>query len=98
MAEAPQINPHAAVSIEPRAIGCCDAAREIAGRRYLIPDAPQLPLKDCNRFDQCQCKYKKWDDRRHDERRAMDSGISNQYFHGAERRTKKRGRRSTDQE
>ncbi len=98
MAEAPRINPHASVSIESKAVECCDAVRQIAGTRYLIQDVPQLPLKDCNRFDQCQCRYKKWDDRRQEERRMMDSGISNQYFHGEEQRTKKRVRRSIDQE
>jgi hypothetical protein len=59
-------------------------------------EAPMLPLADCTRPAQCKCKYKKWEDRRQDDRRALDSGIASQYYSGNEKRARRRGRRRSD--
>jgi len=53
---------------------CCEAAREIAGQRFLSDDVPMLPLNDCD-ANNCQCSYKLYDDRRTDFRRASDVGF-----------------------
>jgi len=41
----------------------CDAARKLEGIRYLGPDAPKLPLPDCDR-EHCECRFQHYDDRR----------------------------------
>lgn len=50
---------------------CCEAARAIAGQRFLSNDVPKLPLDGCD-VHNCQCTYKLYDDRRTDFRRASD--------------------------
>ena len=47
---------------------CCRAANNIRGERYLINQAPPLPLAACE-STQCRCKYIHFADRRTDERR-----------------------------
>jgi len=61
-AQAP--NPWHAVSIQGGEGGRCEAARALAGRRFLSGDAPALPLPDCDRPDTCHCRYRKHGDRR----------------------------------
>jgi hypothetical protein len=78
--------PYRAVSIVPGIIDCCDAAREKSTERYLCNEAPLLPLPECTNQGTCKCKYKHWDDRRQEDRRAFDNGIASQYFSGTERR------------
>jgi hypothetical protein len=48
------------IAFEPNA---CNAAKELAGRRFLSTAAPRLPLADCTASD-CRCKFKHYDDRR----------------------------------
>jgi len=96
MAEPARKSPYQAVSIEANVMGCCDAARDVSGKRFLAADAPMLPLDDCDRIGACMCKYEKWQDRRQDDRRMVDLGIGSQYYHGSEKRTTRRGRRRSD--
>jgi len=96
MAEPARKNPYQAVSIQASIMDCCEAARGIEGQRFLLADAPMLPLDDCDRIGACQCKYQKWEDRRLDDRRMVDLGIGTQYYQGNEKRTIRRGRRSSD--
>ena len=88
-------NPYQAVSIAHGLVNC-QAVRDIQGKRFLASEAPMLPLEDCTESNDCMCKYQKWDDRRQEDRRMSDSGIGGQYFHGEEKRSIRRGRRSTD--
>jgi len=60
-----------AVSIVPGA-GACAAVQELRQQRFLTRAAPRLPLAECNNQDQCQCKYKRYTDRRASPRRAED--------------------------
>ena len=52
----------------------CAAAIQLRGKRFLSRDAPRLPLPECTRQDQCQCKYRHLRDRRGPPRRAGDEG------------------------
>jgi hypothetical protein len=63
-----------AVCVLPGA-AACDAAHALRGRRFLSRDAPRLPLPDCNREAECQCKYQHLADRRGDPRRADDTAV-----------------------
>jgi hypothetical protein len=85
-----------AVSIAPRS-DACRAAKQMGGKRFLVREAPRLPLTGCPSPEQCRCRYDKHDDRRQDDRRhpfGNGLGLANP---DAERRQKKgRGRRSTD--
>ena len=86
---------HHAVSIAtgPR---CCAPARELRGQRFLSREAPQLPLKGCDRSD-CTCRYEHHQDRRKNLRRARDMGVSIDGWVEADQRGKqKRGRREED--
>lgn len=48
----------------------CEAARNLAGKRFLSGAAPRLPLPDCNNL-QCKCRFVHHKDRREgDERRS----------------------------
>ena len=97
MAESHRISGnYRAVSVVPDSRGGCDAVKAITEQRYLLDEAPMLPLAECNRGGQCKCKYKRWDDRRQEDRRALDHGFSNQFFHDEDSRSNRRGRRSTD--
>ena len=53
----------------------CSAARELHGKRFLSRNAPRLPLPDCTKQDQCECKYRHLSDRRGDFRRIGDDGV-----------------------
>lgn len=79
----------------------CVAAREIAGKRFLLSEVPGLPLADCSAA-QCDCTYSHHQDRRDDigDRRAP-AGLSTELFSESgktERRAdpKGRGRRTGD--
>lgn len=87
---------------------CCQAAKSVEGQRFLSRGAsppPSVPMADCDRKMQCQCRYIHYDDRRTEVRRnvwgasfATDHG--NQHFaaiRGADKvRKEKRGRRKDD--
>lgn len=90
---------HTAVEIVPREDACCEAARSLAGTRFLSGEAPRFPLPGCDR-PQCDCTYRHHPDRRMDIRRATDLGftvLSRMLFRDANRRNAKTpGRRATD--
>lgn len=46
--------------------------------RHLSAEAPLLPLNQCDRQDQCNCRYRHYDDRRGEARRRSDQGSSAQ--------------------
>jgi hypothetical protein len=87
-------HPFHSVSIRPRG-AACEIVRRIAGERFLAADAPLLPLPGCTRRD-CRCVYEHFDDRRLIDRRALEVPGMPVAHHGAERRGRGRGRRSTD--
>lgn len=47
----------------------CEAAKANLKQRFLAREAPLLPLRDCDRRQQCECKYRHHDDRRAGPRR-----------------------------
>ena len=74
----------------------CPAAQNTNGERYLSAEAPPLPLGQCDRPDQCQCRYQHYEDRRGNSRRGAESGAPSQ--HDAERDEQRnlKGRRAED--
>ena len=74
------------VTIDSTASGApCQTAIELADERFLLADAPMLPLPGCN-SNSCRCGYARQDDRRDFDRRAnhdmheavcQSTGISN---------------------
>ena len=42
----------------------CDAAKKIAGQRYLASEAPKIPLAGCTAADDCACRFVHHKDRR----------------------------------
>lgn len=85
------------VEVVTHADGCCGAAAEIAGQRYLANEVPRFPLDGCD-FDQCRCSYKLFEDRRTDLRRASDVAydIASELRSADNRRSDSPGRRSGD--
>jgi hypothetical protein len=63
-----------AVQIVPGIEGCCTEAKAAVTSRYLSHEVPRLPLESCD-FNNCQCTYQLFDDRRADLRRASDTGF-----------------------
>ena len=53
----------------------CQAVLETSGKRYLSAEAPFLPLKDCDRQEQCSCRYQHYKDRRKGPRRGEEIGM-----------------------
>jgi len=43
---------------------CCQAVRELSGKRFLVEEIPRLPLERCDRIGECLCKYHNHPDRR----------------------------------
>jgi len=52
----------------------CAAAELLRSKRFLARSAPRLPLPECTKQDQCECKYRHLADRRGPPRRAGDEG------------------------
>lgn len=103
LAEAPHhtqhriTNPWHAVSIVPTfGNASCRAVTGLIGQRFLSSEAPRLPLPDCTMKGKCTCRFRHHADRRSDRRRSRDAGMSDGNFYGMERRSRARGRRSTD--
>ena len=88
------LRPFQAISIY-RGLTCCDMARKFSEYRFLVRDAPSLPLAGCTMSKNCQCKYIKHRDRRAEPRRLIDFGVAARLFDGKERRNRG-GRRSDD--
>jgi hypothetical protein len=81
-----------AVSIVPTQTSCREA-RQLRHMRFLLNEAPRLPLRECPQQLSCTCSYRKFPDRRIADRR--DIASSGRWYTGAERR-KSDGRRATD--
>lgn len=89
------VNTHHAVSIAP-GNGCCQAAHQMTGRRFLSAEAPQVPLPGCS-AKSCTCRYVHHEDRRSKPvRRNHDVWNKNVAFVMNDRRHN-HGRRATDQ-
>lgn len=65
---------YSAVEVVPGEDASCEAVRSIAGKRFLSKEAPLFPLKDCDQ-PRCDCKYRRYPDRRSAARRVTDLGI-----------------------
>ena len=89
------LRPFQAISIY-RGLNCCEMARRFSEHRFLVRDAPALPLSGCSMGKKCQCKYIKHRDRRSEPRRLIDFGMATRLFDGRERRNRTGGRRSND--
>ncbi|MGI9323979.1 MAG: hypothetical protein ACR2PZ_02090 [Pseudomonadales bacterium] len=86
---------YGAVEIEPGLEGGCGEVTKREGNRYLMSEAPSLPLTGCD-AESCNCRYVRLDDRRQDARRDADLGIEHRGVLAEERRAERRGRRHTD--
>lgn len=88
-----------AVEVTPGLIECCDAVRAIRGQRYLMTNAPSIPVAGCD-AEKCKCRYTRFTDRRQEERRGEDAGVATTVYSATaeDKRSKTRGRRSTDHE
>jgi hypothetical protein len=83
----PAAGDYRAVSLEP----CpqCRAAakaRDATGKRYLLREAPRLPLVSCTTPSKCTCKFRKHPDRRDADRRLLGEVITTRWYPGSERR------------
>jgi hypothetical protein len=91
----------AAAAIVPGGDACCNAVREIAWKRFLSHQVPMIPLRDCG-LPSCSCTYRRYPDRRQENRRAAAENISitgqNQVIRqeGDRRSSTSPGRRATD--
>lgn len=74
-AEKPRVSAYRAVSIHCTS-NACQAIKDKLGERFLSSEAPLLPLRQCDRPDQCDCRYKHYDDRRGEARRRSDQGLA----------------------
>ena len=90
-----------AASVDYRAIGiipgahCCDSAKKAFGRKFLERESPRLPLPGCTSPQTCRCRFKKYADRRQDDRRHPFGGAFG-WNTAADDRRKRRGRRASD--
>jgi hypothetical protein len=41
----------------------CDTARQLEGKRFLLSEAPDIPLAECD-IESCRCTFSQFDDRR----------------------------------
>lgn len=77
---------------------CCQAIKDLDGKRFLSVEAPMLPLQNCDQAN-CNCDYVHHADRRSELRRANFGlqrdmyGQNGEEEHRAENRT---GRRKSD--
>ena len=74
-AEQTGASPYHAVAIR-CPTNACEAARDSEGERHVSADAPLLPLNECDRPDQCECRYQHYEDRRTGSRRGSGDGPS----------------------
>lgn len=93
--------PYGAVEVIPGEQACCEAVRKIAGKRILAAEAPLFPLRDCDQ-PKCDCRYRRYPDRRMDIRRAGDLGFAvfSKMLHDTRNRRSAAapGRRAEDQD
>lgn len=88
---------YSGVQVNANPDSCCQAARDIAGQRFLIKNAPMLPLDGCDMQD-CQCSYQRFDERRTEARRLSDVGfdMASQLHEDENRENPASGRREDD--
>lgn len=88
-------HPYECVSCE----GNCEALRYLKGRRFLVRDAPKLPVHGCN-STKCHCRYVHHHDRRSGGDRRGVQGLRTELFkhnEDSDRRGNARyGRRKSD--
>ncbi len=94
-AEKESVSPYHAVAIYCTR-NSCPAALDRQFERHLSAEAPLLPLKECDRPDECECRYQHYKDRRNDSRRASDQGLSNKKNPDGEERRNLKSRRADD--
>ena len=92
-AEEPHVTKYHAVSIQ-CTDNACQAAKDTLGQRHLSAEAPMAPLRDCDRPDQCDCRYQHYDDRRGGSRRRTDQGLPAHTDSNREERRSLRDRRA----
>lgn len=94
-AEQKSVSPYHAV-----AICCtrnsCPAALDRQFERLLSAEAPLLPLQECDRPDECECRYQHYEDRRGESRRTSDHGLSGKRDPDQEERRRLKSRRADD--
>jgi hypothetical protein len=73
-AEKPNVTLYHAVAIRCEKTPC-QAAQDNQTERYLSAEAPLLPLDQCDRPDQCNCRYQHYEDRRGGPRRRSEQGL-----------------------
>jgi hypothetical protein len=71
--------------------GACDAARAVAGQRFLADQSPALPLAGCTKA-RCDCRFAKLSDRRTEQRRWEYERLTMAMFTTARRRKLSDGR------
>lgn len=93
----PSANPYHAVSVSAMD-GGCEAVKRLPQRRYLVDEAPILPLPDCT-LERCTCRYIHHHDRRepeHERRRSLAVAAAVHFRDGINDRRSPRGRRRAD--
>lgn len=90
--------PYAAVSVAPATIAC-EAAQQVAGKRYLRDEAPTVPLENCD-GRRCGCRLLTHPDRRQGGTdRRLGVGLQSELYLTSgnhDRRRTRRGRRASD--
>ncbi|QFU74585.1 hypothetical protein EY643_02355 [Halioglobus maricola] len=93
-----------AASVQPwhsiSCVGDCPALKTYKGKRFLVKNAPPLPVPGCT-SGHCECRYVHYEDRRDelDDRRGLN-GLRAELFSQSgkgDRREKHRGRRQDDE-
>jgi hypothetical protein len=93
----PAVSQYSSVSIMTPSV-CCGAASDLVGSKFLVKNAPKLPLPACDRAG-CKCGYMHHTDRRDEdaERRAMYGMRSELHaLHTGNERRERKGRRAVD--
>lgn len=89
-------HPFAAVRIKPHQ-HACNAAFDLSHRTFLVSEAPNLPLNDCDKAESCRCGYVHYDDRRQGRDRRGDTIVMRDAYNKKERRDENNlGRRRGD--
>jgi hypothetical protein len=74
---------------------CCPAVKLLKGTKKLAAAMPSLPLPDCTMRRECQCRFKKYADRRsEDEDRRMFGASERSVWYSGEQRRKSPTRRT----
>ena len=74
----------------------CQAAQDNQIQRYLSAEAPLLPLEQCDRPDQCNCRYQHYEDRRGGPRRRSEHGLPGEADSERLERRNEKDRRAND--